>query len=366
MAHSDTVSVEPEKWTHPPFGGDLVDGHVWGRGAVDTKNLVAVELMVMLLVKRAGLRLGRDLIMATFCDEEAGSRLGAYWMWENHRELIDAEAAINEGGGQVMELAGMRFYLVQTGEKGASRMRLTAHGEPGHASAPIPDTAMSRAGQALTALTNYTFPTVATKTVTRMLNDMADVLDGRAAEIVRQAAERPDPKVIAQLPLSEAEKRLLLAITRNTAVPTIVHGGHRINVIPGEVVIDVDGRLLPGQQPEEFAERVRWMVGPHVDVELTSRGSGLEADPESDFFDTIKSIVAELDPGSAAVPFLVSGGTDARALPGIKVYGFMPLPAHPEQSGLAHAHDERVSVANLEFAVRALYEIVTRYCAAGA
>ena len=366
MAHADTVSVEEDKWTHPPFGGEVHDGRIWGRGAVDTKDLVAVELMVMLLVKRAGPALDRDLIMATFADEEAGSRLGAFWMWEHQRDAIDAEAAINEGGGMVLEVEGKRFYLCQTGEKGGGRMKLTARGEPGHASIPLPDTAMSRAGETVVALTRHTMPTVATKTVSQMLNAMADELGGQTGELLRKIARQPDPELIQQLPFSESQKRSMLAITRNTAVPTIIQGGHRINVIPGEVTISVDGRLLPGQQPESLYDAVRGLVGPHVEVEPAGQGRpGIEADPESEFFDTIKSTIAELDPGAVAVPYLVSGGTDARALPDIKVYGFMPLRDHPEEFDLAHAHDERISISNLEFAVRAIYEIATRYCGAG-
>ena len=167
MAHNDTVSVEPEKWTHDPFGGEIHDGQIWGRGAVDTKGLVASELMVMLLIKRQGLMLDRDVIMATFADEEAGGRFGADWMWENQRALIDAEFAINEGGGVPITIGGTRFYTCQTGEKGGARMRLTGRGAPGHASVPLPDTAMRRAGRAVATLTEHLFPTVMTPTVER-------------------------------------------------------------------------------------------------------------------------------------------------------------------------------------------------------
>src|SRR5690554_4494208 len=133
MAHSDVVSVEADKWTHPPFGGEIHDGMIWGRGAVDTKNLVASELMVMLEIARQGLTLNRDLIFCIFADEEAGGRHGAGWMWENHRDLIDAEFAINEGGGQAVDIGGKRFYFCQTGEKGGARMKITASAPPGHA-----------------------------------------------------------------------------------------------------------------------------------------------------------------------------------------------------------------------------------------
>lgn len=363
MAHSDVVSVEREKWTRDPFGGELVNGCVWGRGAVDTKGLVACELGVMLLARRLGLPLERDLIFAVFADEEAGGQFGACWMWQHRRELIDAEYAINEGGGMALELGGRRFYLCQTGEKGAARLRLTARGEPGHASMPIPNTAMQHAARAILTLSTHTFPTVLTPTVIRLLRELGEALGKPVREQIAAVLADPTWERLAALPLGPAERRLLYAITRNTAVPTIVHGGHRINVIPSEVVVEVDGRILPGQDPEVFAAEVQRLVGPNVEVELTSRGRGLEAEPDSPLFRTISETMAELDPGARVVPYLVPGGTDAKCLPGIKVYGFMPMRDHPEEFDLAHAHDERISVSTLEFATRALFEIVVRFCA---
>lgn len=363
MAHSDVVSVEREKWTRDPFGGELVNGCVWGRGAVDTKGLVACELGVMLLARRLGLPLERDLIFAVFADEEAGGQFGACWMWQHRRELIDAEYAINEGGGMALELGGRRFYFCQTGEKGAARLRLIARGEPGHASMPIPNTAMQHAARAILTLSTHTFPTVLTPTVIRLLRELGEALGKPVREQIAAVLADPTWERLAALPLGPAERRLLYAMTRNTAVPTIVHGGHRINVIPSEVVVEVDGRILPGQDPEVFAAEVQRLVGPNVEVELTSRGRGLEAEPDSPLFRTICETMAELDPGARVVPYLVPGGTDAKCLPGIKVYGFMPMRDHPEEFDLAHAHDERISVSTLEFATRALFEIVTRFCA---
>lgn len=363
MAHSDVVSVERDKWTRDPFGGELVNGRVWGRGAVDTKGLVACELGVMLLLRRLGLPLERDLIFAVFADEEAGGQFGACWMWQHRRELIDAEYAINEGGGMALELGGRRFYLCQTGEKGAARLRLTARGEPGHASMPIPNTAMQHAARAILTLSTHTFPTVLTPTVIRLLRELGQALGKPVHDQIEAVLADPTWERLAALPLGPAERRLLYAMTRNTAVPTIVHGGHRINVIPSEVVVEVDGRILPGQDPEVFAAEVQRLVGPNVEVELTSRGRGLEAEPDSPLFRTICETMAELDPGARVVPYLVPGGTDAKCLPGIKVYGFMPMRDHPEEFDLAHAHDERISVSTLEFATRALFEIVLRFCA---
>ncbi|HEX3723951.1 MAG TPA: M20/M25/M40 family metallo-hydrolase, partial [Nitrolancea sp.] len=312
--------------------------------------------------KRGGLTLDRDLILTTFADEEAGGRFGADWMWQNHRDLIDAEVAINEGGGNAIDVEGKRFYLCQTGEKGGARMRLTGRAAPGHASMPLSDTAMRRAGRAIARLTDHTFPTIMTETVERMLVAMGDSLGGSTAKQIERILANPTWEALSELPIGDAELRSLYATTRNTAVPTIIHGGHRINVIPSEVMVDVDGRVLPGQDPAAFVAQVRELVGDDVDVEMMSKGStGIEADPQSDLFEVISSTMAELDAGSTVVPFLVAGGTDAKSIPGVKVYGFMPSRYNPEEIGLAHSHDERVSISNLEFGTQALYEIVTRY-----
>lgn len=365
MAHADVVSVEADKWTHQPFSGDIVDGMIWGRGAVDTKNLVASELTVMLLLARQGATLNRDLIFCIFADEEAGGRHGATWMWDNHRELIDAEFGINEGGGQALDIGGKRFYVCQTGEKGGSRMRVTASAAPGHASVPRDDTAMLRMGNALTKLSTHQFPTILTASVELMLKTLANALDSETKALVDDILAEPTWDKLSQLPMDELALLSLRATTRNTAVPTIIHGGHRINVIPGEVVCDVDGRVLPGQEPADFVAEVRQLLGNSVTVEeLGSNDSGIEAEPDSPLYDTISTVMGEVDPGAAVMPYLVSGGTDARSVPGIKVYGFNPAPYSPPEMNGAHNHDERVSVDNLLFATRSLYEIVTRYCEA--
>jgi len=366
MAHSDVVSVEADKWTHPPFAADIVDGMIWGRGAVDTKNLVASELMIMLLMARNGLTLDRDLIMCTLADEEAGGRFGATWMWENHRDLIDAEVAINEGGGSAMDVSGKRFYLCQTGEKGGARMRIIARADPGHASVPRDDTAMLRMGRALVALTEHQFPTVITASVERMLLAIGESLGGESTRLISDILSEPTWENLDKLPLGQLEKLQLRATTRNTAVPTIIHGGHRINVIPGEIICDVDGRTLPGEDPSAFIQMARELLEPlGVEVEAAGRGSsGIEADPDSPLFDTIREVMQATDPGCDVVPFLVSGGTDAKSIPGVKVYGFNPGQFSPEEMNGAHNHDERVSIDNLAFATRALFDITAKYCAA--
>ncbi len=364
LAHTDVVGVERDQWARDPFGGELVDGYVWGRGAVDTKNQVAAHLMVLLLLKREGLTLTRDVIMAASADEEAGSVWGAQWLWEHRRELIDAEYGLNEGGGQLLQAGDRRFYMVQTGEKGGARMRLTARAAPGHASVPRDDTAIYRLGRALVRLHEHRFPTIVTPTVAQMLRQLAPVWGDEWPLEVEQMLAEPSWDELATLPLGEGELLSLRATTHNTAVPTIIHGGHRINVIPSEVSVDIDGRVLPGQEPAEWVRQVQAAVGDEVTVELLSTGSsGIAADAASPFYDAIAATMAELDPGAGIVPFLVSGGTDARKLRDIKIYGFMPSQGENPMA-LAHNHNERTSVDDLLFATRSLYTIVRRFCVA--
>jgi len=365
LGHTDVVSVEPERWTHDPFGGDLADGQIWGRGAVDMKNQVAANLMVMLLLKREGLSLGRDVTMVATADEEAGSIWGAKWLWDNRRDLVDAEYALNEAGGLPVDINGRRFYTVQAGEKGAARMRIVARAAPGHASVPRDDTAMARLGRALVRLDEFEPPTIITPPVALMLRTIGAAHGPELSERVEAILREPTWEALAALPLSDQQRLSLRATVRNTAVPTIVRGGHRINVIPSEVSVDVDGRILPGQDPAEWVRQVQAAVGDEVEVEpIGAGGDGVAADPVSPFFDAIAATMADEDPGSALLPYLVSGGTDARMLPGVKVYGFMPTRGEGDPMSLAHGHDERTSVEDLLFGTRCLYGVVRRFCEA--
>lgn len=364
LGHTDVVSVEREKWTHDPFGGDVAEGYIWGRGAIDMKNQVAANLMVLLLLQREGIALGRDVIMAATADEEAGSIWGAKWLWENRRDLVDAEYGLNEVGGQLLEVNGRRFYTVQVGEKAYARMRLTARAAPGHASVPRDDTAMYRLGKALVRLHEFERPTIITPPIAAMLRTLAPAWGGEWVAKVERILEEPRWADIAALPLDEPTRLSLRATTHNTAVPTIVKGGHRINVIPSEISVDIDGRVLPGQDAADWARQVQAAVGDEVEVTLFQSGVGVAADPASPFYDAIAATMDEVDPGAGLLPFLVSGGTDARAMPGVKVYGFMPAKSGEDTLSVAHGHDERTRVSDLLFATRCLYTVVRRFCGA--
>ncbi len=369
MGHTDVVTVEADKWERGPFSGDLVDGFIWGRGALDMKGQVAGELAAFLALKRANLPLTRDVIFCAFADEEAGGEFGADWVWKEHRELIDAEYAINEGGGSPFDIGGASFYTCQVGEKGSSRLRLTARGKPGHASVPIPGSAMRNLGIALQRLHDWQAPMVVTPPVRHLLQGIGDALGGDAKVLLDRVLASDDPAWadLAVLPLSDHDRAMLYAITHNTAVPTIVAGGQRINVIPSEVTLIVDGRLLPGEDPESFRAAIQEAVGDAAEVALESRGSGIAADPESPFFNAIRATMHDLQPESHLVPTLISGGTDASLLPDVKVYGFFPI--HPGERValydlLVHGHDERVHVDDLGLGARFVYELVASFCTA--
>jgi len=367
MGHTDVVTVERDKWERDPFSGDLVDGFIWGRGALDMKGQVAGELAAFLALKRAKLPLTRDVIFVSFADEEAGGEFGAGWVWKNHRDLIDAEFAINEGGGDPVDIAGTSFYTCQVGEKGSTRLLMTVRGNPGHASVPIPDTAMRKLGIALQRLHAWQPDTIITAPVRHLLQGIADALGGDARTLIDDvlASDTPAWDDLAKLPLSESERRSLYAITHNTVVPTIIQGGQRINVIPSEVTVDLDGRILPDQDPEAFRAAVQEAVGDNAEITLVSPGTGIAADPDSPFLDAIRSTIHALQPASYLVPTLISGGTDAALLPDIKVYGFFPILSGERVEvyvPLMHGHNERIHVDDLALGARFVYDLVASFC----
>jgi acetylornithine deacetylase/succinyl-diaminopimelate desuccinylase-like protein len=226
---------------------------------------------------------------------------------------------------------------------------------------------MAKLGRALVKLEAWQPPTTLTAPVRQMLETLAPAFGEDGPARVAAIVANPTWDAIAALPVDDDTRLMLRATTRNTAVPTIVHGGHRINVIPSEVVLDVDGRILPRQNPGEWRDMVQGVVGDETTVELLSREEGIAADPASPLFDTIATTIADLVPGAAVAPYLVSGGTDARNIPGVKVYGFFPfLPSDRAAlySSLVHGHNERVAVDDLAFATRFLYDVVVRFCGA--
>lgn len=366
MGHTDVVSVERDKWDHDPFGAEIIDGFMWGRGTLDMKNQVAGQLAAFLALKRANLPLSRDVIFAAFADEEVSGELGAGWVYANHRELIDAEFALNEGGGGQVEMGGSRFYTCGTGEKGQSILSITFRGNPGHASTPIPDTAMDKLGTALGRLKAWQPTMTITEPVRSMLTGIGEVLgDEFQSEIERLLRiDSPTWDDFETLPLSDRDRSRLYAITHHTAVPTLVEAGQRINVIPSEIALGVDCRLVPGTTPEEWRQTIQDVVGDIGEVSLVNRNAGVASDPHSPFFDAIRDNLTALVPEANLIPTLIGGRTDAAWFPDIKVYGFypmLPVDRGGAYEGTVHGHNERIHTDDVRFGAQFAYNLIAEF-----
>jgi acetylornithine deacetylase/succinyl-diaminopimelate desuccinylase-like protein len=366
MGHVDVVPAEAARWSHPPFGAEIHDGHLYGRGAVDMKNIVAIQLTIARLLKRSGVTLPRDLLLAWTADEEAGSDHGMEWVAREHFDRVDAEYALSEGAGEEICFGDASVFPVQTGEKGVCRFRLVARGRPGHASLPHEENCLVRLGTALARLGTTQLPLHLTETMRGFLSTVGRGAAGQPALFDVDALFNAETHLAAlgRLPVDEENRRFLYAVTHNTASPTILHAaGTRINVIPSEAVAEVDGRVVPGVTEEETVRELRAAVGDAAEIEVYNFKMGQESDYQTPLFDIITEVMAAQAPGSRIVPILSSGGTDARSLVprGVKVYGFCPLraePGQPNPAELMHNHDERISLRNLHFALHCLYDII--------
>jgi acetylornithine deacetylase/succinyl-diaminopimelate desuccinylase-like protein len=358
--HVDVVPAEPESWQHPPFSGDIADGCIWGRGALDMKYLVAYELETMLLLAREQGSLKRDVIFAATADEEAGGDMGAGWLVENHPELIQAEYGLSEGAGSTMWIDGRPFYGIRVAEKGAGRFSLVAHGAPGHGSIPRQDTSVHLLAKAVSRIYETPLPLHMTATTDRYVRNLAGAL---GIEVGEQIGEADVAAVADALPTDVALS--LQAVVRNTAVPTGLTAGSKINVVPGVARAAVDGRVVPGQTPEELYSEVRKVVGDGFDIEPGDRGVTLEEAPGNELHQTIERVVQRHDPEAVVLPTMLSGATDARWVSkmGTKCLGFGPIRFEPGFPGdsLVHSHNERAPVDGLVWGARVFYEVVREF-----
>lgn len=368
MSHTDVVPVERAQWTHDPFGGEIADGFLYGRGALDMKYMVAYELVTMLLLKRAGVPLKRDVIFMASADEEAGGSAGAGWVAANRPELIQAEYALNEGGGIGLTIGGRTFYTIQVAEKGGGTLTIRTHGRPGHASVPHDDNAILKLADALTRMRDFRLPVEFTPTFRAFIQDLAAAQPpeiNRAFLGILESEATADAAVRA-LPLPEALKAELAAMMRTTLTPTMLQAGTRINVIPSVAEAQFDLRVLPGWTAERVLEHLRPVLGDEVEVEVSKLSPALEQDPRSDLMTLIQAVVKQHDPEGVAIPYMMAAVSDAKRVAplGIKVYGYAPgLDDGPESLAGIHGHNERISVRSLHWGIRAFYEVVARFCA---
>ena len=290
---------------------EIHDGNLFGRGAVDMKNIVAIQLTIARLLKRSGVTLPRDILIAWTADEEAGSDHGMEWVAQNHFDRVDAEYALSEGAGEEMRFGPTSVFPVQTGEKGVCRFRLIARGRPGHASLPHDENCLVRLGTALARLGTTKLPLHLTETMRGFLSTVGRGADGQPSLFDVDALFNAETHLAAlgRLPVSEEDRRFLYAVTHNTASPTILHAaGTRINVIPSEAVAEVDCRVVPGVTEEETVRELRAAVGDAAEIEVYNFKLGQESDYQTPLFDIITEVMAAHAPGSRIVPILASRG----------------------------------------------------------
>jgi acetylornithine deacetylase/succinyl-diaminopimelate desuccinylase-like protein len=362
QGHLDVVTTAGQSWTHPPFAAEIVDGYLWGRGALDMKGGVAIITAAALRAAEAGGAPG-DLVLAYLADEEAGGVYGASWLVDKHPELFTGvRHAIGEGGGEAQHLGGRTFYPVMVSEKRGCQMVARLRGPGGHGSIPMRGGAMARLAEMLARLDRSNLPVHITPPVKMELEGMRDALDEPLKTLIGSLL---DPELVDEtLPALGVLRGHFDAALHNTVNATMVSGGLKINVVPSLVELHLDGRLLPGYHPEDMLRELRQVIGPEPELEVVNTGP---AQPEVDLekFELFAGVLRELDPGSVPVPYLVTGGTDARhfARLGIRTYGFLPLNNPPDfdAAGTIHAADERVPVSALEFGAECVYQAVMRY-----
>ena len=351
--HIDVVPANADDWSVDPFAAEIRDGMIWGRGAVDMKNMDAMILAIARKWARSGYKPPRDIVLAFFADEEAGMTFGSRWMAAEHPEVFAgcSEAVSEVGGFSVTVADGKRLYFVEAAQKGIHWMKLTAHGRAGHGSMMNDENALTAIADAVAKIGRYEWPQRYTKTVKALFSKIAQVTGKKYDE----ADLRPLLSEIGPT------ARMIGATLQNTANPTMLEAGYKANVIPGSASAVIDGRFLPGYE-DELNRTIREIIGPDISIETISRDIALEIEFEGDLVEAMCKAITTFDPEGIPVPYLMSGGTDNKALSelGIIGYGFSPLqlPADLDFMALFHGVDERVPISGLEFGVKVLEDFL--------
>ena len=361
--HVDVVTTESQRWQQAPFEGKLIDGYVWGRGALDMKGGVAMMVAAFMRANAEGLRPPGDIVLAIVSDEEAGGDYGAKFLVEEHPELFkDIKHAIGEFGGFTLTLGGKRFYPIMISEKQVCWMKATVRGQGGHGSMPEKGGATAKLAKFLKALDEKDLPVHVTPATKLMVDAMASALGGLQGFILAQLTNPALTDLV--LKTLGSRVRSFYPLFRNTASPTIIHSSDKVNVIPSEISVELDGRLLPGQKPEDMIRELKAIAGDNVEFELIQYEPG-PAEPDMTLFNTLADILKEADPEGIPIPLILSGVTDGRFFSqiGIQTYGYLPmtLPEDFNFADVIHAADERVPAAAIEFGAQAIYKALSRF-----
>jgi acetylornithine deacetylase/succinyl-diaminopimelate desuccinylase-like protein len=361
--HVDVVTTEGQQWTHPPFAGEVVDGFVWGRGALDMKGGVAMMVAAFVRAKSEELALPGDVILAIVSDEEAGGDFGAKFLVEEHAGQFEGiRFAIGEFGGFTMSIGGKRFYPIQVAEKQICWLKATVCGPAGHGSMPVHGGAMAKLATLLQRLDENRLPVHVTPPARHMFEALAQNHGGLSGRLIAQLL---NPRLTDRLLNFLGERgRLFDPLLHNTVSPTVLQSSQKINVIPAELSVQLDGRLLPGYTPDDLITELHRILGSQVELELLRYEPG-PAEPDMGLFDTLTAILREADPDGQPIPLLLSAVTDARFFSqlGIQSYGFTPmqLPEGFRFAETIHAADERIPVAAVEFGANAIYTALQRF-----
>lgn len=370
--HLDTVPADESRWTHPPFSGHEEGGYIWGRGAIDMKGFAAMAFAVLLLLKKRKLPINRDVIFAAVADEEAGTDLGSKWLVDNRPDLLGdrPEYVINEVGGFTVNRDGRRVYPVQVAEKGIAWLRLTAEGEPGHSSLPLPESAVSRISEAVLKIMGTPLPWHPSKPAKRFIKELASG-GGRAERIFAPllATRLLGPRMIRRAIPDPKQRAAIEAVLRNTAMPTRIQGGDSPNMLPTTASVDIDGRLAPGQKAKYLISELHKVLGDpdreRYRFEILRESPAVEFSTDTALYEHIKETMMVRDPEGQVVPSIVPGFTDSRnyAKLGATCYGFYPLqlPPYLDFASLFHGDNERIPIDGMRWGIGTLSHLLSRF-----
>jgi acetylornithine deacetylase/succinyl-diaminopimelate desuccinylase-like protein len=367
QGHVDVVPTTDENWTYPPFDGVVRDGFVWGRGTLDMKGGVTMMLAAVLKAAQEDVDIPGDIVVSMFVDEERGGDYGAGFVVEEHPEVFShVEYALGEFGGFNLDVLGQRFYPIQLNEKIKCTLNATFHGPAGHGSTANSNGAMSDMARAITAIQQTRLPTHITPTTKRMIEAISAELPPSMANYLDDLL---DPEKTDEI-LDELGEtgEMLDSILHNTANPTVVHGGDKVNVIPPNVEVTLDCRLLPGETSDDIKCELREVIPDDVSVDLeVTDYQPFPSGADDDLFDLLASVLSDADSDGTPIPLQLQASTDARHLArvGVQSYGFTPMMLPEDYSFLdsIHASDERIPVDAVGFGTSAIFEVITRYTA---
>jgi acetylornithine deacetylase/succinyl-diaminopimelate desuccinylase-like protein len=363
QGHVDVVTTALQSWQHPPFSGVLEDGYVWGRGALDMKAGVAMLVHAFLRAKREDVQLPGDLVLLVLADEENGGNLGARFLVQEHPDLFEGmRYALGEFGGFTLHVGGKRFYPIQVAEKQICWLKATVRGPGGHGAMVQRGGTVARLGRLLSDLDRKRMPVHVTPVVRETVEAIAAELPRHQAVVMRSLLKpRLTDRALRLLGTKGAQFEPML---RNTVNATIVRGGSKVNVVPSEIELELDGRALPGFSPEQLVAELHDLAGKDIEVEIVRHDPG-PSEPDLGLFGTLAGVIRELDPQGIPVPLLQIGVTDGRffSQAGVQTYGFLPmrLPEEFDFLKLIHAADERIPVDALEFGAEAVWRAVQRF-----